>query len=75
MNLDLNRMAIPTGIDSRSARLQLFDAKKQIEWLIQGRIFKRIVVENRADQAMLAEVTGKPVLHVSELIGSKITDA
>jgi ferredoxin len=68
MNLDLNRMAIPTGIGSLSDSLGQFDTGKQIEWLIQGRHFSRIVVENPADQSMLTEVTGKPVLHVSELI-------
>jgi len=68
MNLDLNRMAIPTGIGSLSVRLQCFDVRKQIEWLMQGRSVQRIIVENPADQALLAEMTGKPVLHVSELI-------
>lgn len=67
MNLDLNRMAIPTGIGSLSASLGQFDLKKQIQWLIQGRSFSRIIVENPADQSMLAEVTGKPVIHLSEL--------
>ena len=68
MNLDLHRMAIPTGIGSLSSSLGQFDAGKQIEWLVQGRSFNRIIVENPADQSMLAEITGKPVLHVSELI-------
>jgi ferredoxin len=68
MNLDLHRMAIPTGIGSLSDSLGQFDTGKQIEWLIQGRSFSRIIIENPADQSMLTEVTGKPVLHVSELI-------
>lgn len=68
MNLDLHRMAIPTGIGSLSSSLGQFDAGKQIEWLIQGRSFNRIIVENPADQSMLAEITGKPVIHVSDLI-------
>jgi len=68
MNLDLNRMAIPTGIGSRSDSLQCFDVAGQIEWLMQGRSVQRIIVENPADQALLAELTGKPVLHLSELI-------
>ncbi len=68
MNLDLNRMAIPTGIGSRSDSLQCFDVGEQIEWLLQGRSVQRIIVENPADKALLAKITGKPVLHVSELI-------
>ncbi|MCF7821609.1 MAG: 4Fe-4S dicluster domain-containing protein [Mariprofundaceae bacterium] len=70
MNLDLHRMAIPTGIGSLSDSLGQFDTGKQIEWLIQGRRFNRVIVENRADKTMLAEITGKPVIHVSELVGS-----
>jgi len=69
MNLDLNRMAVSTGIGSRSVDLQSFDVTKQVQWMIQGRSFERIIVENMADKTMLAEITGKPVLHVSELIG------
>jgi ferredoxin len=68
MNLDLNRMAIPTGIGSLSDSLGRFDVKKQIEWLIQGRSFSRIIVENPADQSLLAEITGRPVIHVSDII-------
>ncbi len=68
MNLDLHRIAIPTGIGSLSNSLGQFDLKKQIAWLIQGRRFNRIIVENPADQNMLVEITGKPVIHVSDLI-------
>lgn len=75
MNLDLHRMAIPTGIGSLSNSLGQFDVRKQIEWLIQGRRFNRIIVENPADQSMLAEITGKPVIHVSDLIRSAVEHA
>ncbi|MDX8405057.1 MAG: 4Fe-4S dicluster domain-containing protein [Mariprofundus sp.] len=70
MNLDLNRMAVATGIGSMAARLQSFDLRKQVEWLLQGRNVQRIIVENPADQAVLIAMTGKPVLHLSELTGS-----
>ncbi len=70
MNLDLNRMAIVTGISSRAASKGQFDVRKQIEWLIQGRRFDRIVVENPADKEMLAQVTGKPVISVADVIRS-----
>lgn len=75
MNLDLNRMAVPTGVGSRSEEMGLFDVKKQIAWLIQGRCFQRIIVENPADRPMLAQITGKQVLHVSELIRGVAEDA
>ncbi|MDX8403188.1 MAG: hypothetical protein R8K54_02120, partial [Mariprofundaceae bacterium] len=75
MNLDLHRMAIPTGIGSMSDSLGQFDVRKQIEWLIQGRTFNRIVVENPADQSMLAEVTDKPVVYVGELARSVVEHA
>jgi ferredoxin len=70
MNLDLHRMAIPTGIDSGADKSQSFDVHKQLQWLVQGRTFKRVVVENRADVSRLAEFTGLPVVHVQELIRS-----
>ncbi len=70
MNLDLNRMAIATGISSRAASIGEFDVSQQIEWLIQGRSFKRIVVENPADKEMLAQLTGKLVISLAELIRS-----
>jgi len=69
MNLDLNRMAVPTGIGSRADSMQSFDVNRQLEWLLLGRSFQRVVVENPADQSKLAKITGKPVLPVSVLIG------
>ncbi|PJA24620.1 MAG: hypothetical protein COX57_07625 [Alphaproteobacteria bacterium CG_4_10_14_0_2_um_filter_63_37] len=72
MNLDLHRMAIPTGIEHLGeGQVQKLDVKQQIQWLLKGRTFARIVVESRCDQALLAEITGKPVVHISELIGSE----
>jgi len=68
MNLDLNRIAIATGIGSGADVHGMFDVKKQIEWLIQGRSFNRIVVENPTDKEMLAQITGKPVIHLPELL-------
>jgi len=68
MNLDLNRMAIPTGADSVSARMGQFDVPKQLDWLIQGHDFKRIVVESEIDQSTLAKIIDKPIIHVSKLL-------
>jgi len=69
MNLDLNRMAIATGIGSVADEAGQFDVQKQVQWLVQGRDFKRVIVENRADMALLRKITGKPVFCVAELLG------
>ncbi len=69
MNLDLNRMAIPSGANSVSASLGNFDVSAQIGWLTQGLSFDRIIVENKQEQAVLAKATDKPVIHIAELIG------
>ncbi|MBL4774730.1 MAG: (Fe-S)-binding protein [Mariprofundus sp.] len=68
INLDLNRMAIPTGADSVSAQMGKFDVEAQINWLVQGRKFQRVIVESEADQTTLAEIIDKPVIHVSQLL-------
>ncbi len=68
INLDLNRMAIPTGAGSASVQMGKFNAEAQINWLIQGRKFQRIIVENEVDQTTLTEIMDKPVIHVSELL-------
>ncbi|MFQ5519424.1 MAG: 4Fe-4S dicluster domain-containing protein [Mariprofundus sp.] len=75
MNLDLNRLVIPTGIASLAASTQQFDVKEQIEWLLQGRSFKRMIIENTADQNALLGVSGKQVIHISELIKETINHA
>ncbi|RLL53001.1 hypothetical protein D8Y20_05710 [Mariprofundus sp. EBB-1] len=71
MNLDLNRMAIATGIGSRADQCGMFDVTSQIQWLMQGRSFERVIVENPADQVMLAQLSGKPVICLSDLIRSE----
>ncbi|MDQ6974174.1 MAG: 4Fe-4S dicluster domain-containing protein [Mariprofundaceae bacterium] len=70
MNLDLNRMAMPTGIASEAANQGLFDVNEQFEWLIQGRIFERVIVENNADIDVLQNMTDKPVVCVAELLNT-----
>jgi len=69
MNLDLHRLAIPTGNSSSAAMKQTFDVTKQVEWLIQGRSFERVIVENPADKTIFEALTGKPVLSLLELLG------
>jgi len=66
LNLDLHRMAIPTGIGHASPH---FDVARQIEWLTRGRKFDRLVVENPAECATLTELTGKPAVSLAELLG------
>ncbi|MDX8396354.1 MAG: 4Fe-4S dicluster domain-containing protein [Mariprofundaceae bacterium] len=68
INLDLNRMAIPTGMGSFAESEQRFDVKKQTKHLIQGREFSRIIVENAKEKEILQTLTGKTVIHVSDLI-------
>jgi len=70
MNLDLNRMAIPTGISSYAANSGQFNVQEQLTWLLEGRDFKRVVVENHADIMILQEITGKEVLSVKDLMGN-----
>ncbi|MDX8384824.1 MAG: hypothetical protein R8M45_12140, partial [Ghiorsea sp.] len=64
INLDLQRNALPTAIGA-----DRLDEKMQVEWLLQGRVFERMIVEDAADKSRLAALSGKPVLHVSELMG------
>jgi len=75
MNLDLNCMAIATGIGSRADASGTFDVTTQIQWLMQGRSFERVIVENPEDQVMLAQLSGKPVFCLSDLIRSEKKDA
>jgi len=69
MNLDLNRMAIATGMGSAAEVSDHFDVKAQVQWLVQGRDFKRVIVENPADMNILREITRTPVFCVAELLG------
>jgi len=68
MNLDLHRMAIPTGAHSVSAEMGIFNVEAQIRWLIQGRDFERVIVENTNDIDAFAAATGKHVIHISALM-------
>jgi len=54
-NLDLQRLAVPTG------------SVEQAKWIIEGRSFDRLVVENPADCALFSAVTDRPVVHVGDL--------
>jgi len=71
MNLDLQRLAIATGIGSHAAEANTFDVVQQVTWLTQGRSFNRIVIENPNHKEQLAKITGKPVVHIRKLIDEK----
>ncbi|TNF93682.1 MAG: hypothetical protein EP297_12270 [Gammaproteobacteria bacterium] len=70
LNLDLHRLAIPTGGVSQDARGHdhEFDSQKQAEWVVTGRKIKRIIVESLEDGIQLSGLNHYPVIHVSELV-------
>ena len=66
MNMDLHRSAIPTG--SGSVYLNAVSPEEQARWIIKGREFKRIIVENPEDISVFRKVTDVEVIHVSDLV-------
>jgi len=66
-NLDLQRMAIPTGASSLQGRHDLESAGclMQARWILHGRKPKRIIVEDFADIEVFRLVTDTPVIHLS----------
>ena len=70
MNLDLQRLAIPTTAGSLPARRwgSRVDVRDQARWILEGREFARIVVEDLNDLAAFTAVTDKPVVHLAQLI-------
>lgn len=75
-NLDLQRLAQPTGgigsayrLNSRATTtMPVFNAGKQVEWILQGRDVERIIVEHLDDGVAMARVSDKPVIHVAEFL-------
>ena len=63
-NLDLQRFAVPTCASSASQRVDPLD---QARWILEGRAFERVVVEDAADCAVFARVTDRQVLHIGDL--------
>ena len=69
MNLDLQRIAIPT---TASSLPQLIGRKapadgEQMRWILQGRRVSRIVVENLDDRYAFEQMSGVPVMHLAEV--------
>lgn len=69
MNLDLQRLAIATTASSAQRRLGLpaLDAEDQARWILEGRDFERVVVEDAHDCAVFAAVTDRLVVHLGDL--------
>ncbi len=73
MNLDLQRLAIPTGADSLQARGNGYEScDTAIRWMLDGRDIDRIVVECPADLDALAARTDVPVVHLSTLMSEAL---
>lgn len=69
MNLDLQRLAIPTtaGCLAATRGQSRVDERDQARWILEGHEFSRIVVEDLKDIAAFASVTAKPVMHLVEI--------
>ena len=66
MNLDLHRVATPTGVQLHSTSPGI-DPVKQARWILEGRSVKRIIVERLEDIETFRAVTNAPVIFVAEL--------
>jgi NAD-dependent dihydropyrimidine dehydrogenase PreA subunit len=69
MNLDLQRLAIPTTAGSLPALTgkNRVDVHDQARWIIEGHEFSRVVVEDFNDIAVFNAIIDKPVVHLAEL--------
>lgn len=66
-NLDLQRIAIPTGTTSIQAYedIEAAGCIEQLKWILYGRKVGRIIVETTADIEAFRRVTDIPVVHVA----------
>lgn len=72
MNLDLHRVATPTGAMGHHYRAGLpstVSVEAQVRWLLEGRISDRIVVEHPEDGEAFKTYTSLPVVHLAEVAG------
>jgi ferredoxin len=70
MNLDLQRVATPTGAASmqhREGLATIISVAEQVRWLLEGRAAERIVVESLDDHAAFAAHAKVPVVHLAEV--------
>lgn len=67
MNLDLHRVATPTGAGPVGPISPHVDPIGQARWILKGRPAKRIIVERLEDMAPMSEASGLPVIFIAEL--------
>lgn len=70
MNLDLQRVATPTGAASmqhREGLATIISVEEQVKWLLEGRDAKRIIVESMDDYEAFSTNTNIPVVHLAEV--------
>jgi ferredoxin len=70
MNLDLQRVATPTGAGSmqhREGLASIVSIEEQVKWLLEGRRAERIVVEHLDDYEAFTAHTKLPVVHLAEV--------
>lgn len=71
MNLDLLRVAIPTGASSYQHQAGLgsvISVQSQVNWMLEGNSPERIVVEHLDDAWAFRKYTTLPVLHLAEVV-------
>lgn len=71
MNLDLQRVATPTGAASYQHHMGLasiVSIEAQVRWLLEGRSAARIVVEHLDDREAFTRYTMIPVVHLAEVV-------
>jgi hypothetical protein len=71
MNLDLQRVATPTGSASyqhREGLSSIISIEAQVKWLLEGREAQRIVVEHLDDFEAFASFAKLPVVHLAEVV-------
>jgi ferredoxin len=71
MNMDLQRVAIPTGTCRKASTKCSVSPQisQQTDWILEGMSFKRIVVEAVEDIELLSRASAVPVMHAAELPG------
>ena len=77
MNLDLQRIAIPTTVSSMPRRFGWETAadREQLRWLLKGRNVSRIVIENEEDRSTFERTCTIPIVHVAELMADEMPPA
>ncbi len=63
------RLAAASTANAAQRRLGLpaIDVRDEARWILEGRAFERVVVEDVADCAVFASVTERPVVHLADL--------